>query len=223
MLRAQQRDPGRLGLPRGTTSATHNASCSAAIHSAILVGVGVLNEPALNLMPLLTLRPRAVLIDDPQFGRANSFTVKLTGLDTVAHAAQQIVHFVNEHASATTRNFPDAAAIDAQLQREIDSAQSRSDEENEDEVDDSSASDFDTRLRFVVLAAMGRHEDARALLATYPAERTDEAIDRDDRRFIRQLTRWLDAGGPVAPPSQTPSLSYPGGHARHDRPGQTPG
>lgn len=138
-----------------------NASACRPADSTTALGVGY--EPALNLMPLLTLDPRAALIDDPEHGRANCFTVSLDGLDGVAHAAQQIVHFVHEHASAAARDFPDAAAIDAQLQREIDSALTRSDAEREDEENDPGASDSDTQLRLVVLAAMGRHEDARAL------------------------------------------------------------
>jgi hypothetical protein len=43
-----------------------------------------------------------------------------------------------------------------------------------------------------LLAATGRHDEARALLARYASEPRRRA----DRRFIRQLTRWLDAGGP---------------------------
>lgn len=183
----------------------------------VATSLGVGYEPALNLMPLLTLHPRAALLDDPEHGRVHRFTVKLTGLDAVAQAAQRIVHFVHEHASATAQDFPDAAAIDGQLQREIDAAQTCSDNENEDEDGDPSASDFDTQLRLVVLAAMGRHEEARALLATYPAEHAAEAIDHDDRRFIRQLRRWLDAGGPVAPPIEETLAQLPR-RARPPRP-----
>ena len=38
------------------------------------------------------------------------------------------------------------------------------------------------------------------MLSSYSAGQTGEPIDGEDRRFIRQLTRWLDAGGPPAPP-----------------------
>jgi hypothetical protein len=162
----------------------------------VATSLGVGYEPALNLMPLFTLHPRAALIDDPVRRRANSFTVQLTGQDDVDRAARRIVQFANEHASAYAEQFPDAAAIDDHLRREVEAAQARS----EGEDGDPSASDFDTRLRLVVLAAMGRHEETRALLATYPAAQTGRTIDRDDRRLVRQLTRWLDAGGPVAPP-----------------------
>jgi hypothetical protein len=64
---------------------------------------------------------------------------------------------------------------------------------------------------------MGRHEEARALLATYPAGQTDRTIDHDDRRFIRQLARWLDAGGPVAPPIEDTLAQLPR-RARPPRP-----
>lgn len=168
----------------------------------IEASLGVGYEPALSLMPLLTLDPRAALIHEPEDGHENSFTVELKGPASVAQAAERIVNFVEEHAPTVAQNFPDASAIDEQLQRDVDAAQTWSDEEGGDDDGDAAsldASDFDTQLRLVVLAAMGRHDEARSLLATYPAERTDETIDRDDRRFVRQLGRWLDAGGPVAP------------------------
>ncbi|MGI8760244.1 MAG: hypothetical protein ACR2LF_02870 [Jatrophihabitantaceae bacterium] len=179
--------------------------------------LGVGYEPALNLMPLLTVHLRAALIDDPEHGRTNSFTVQLTGRDDVDQAAQRIVQFANDHASAYAEHFPDAAAIDGHLRCEVETAQARSEDEGDDEDGDPSASDFDTQLRLVVLAAMGRHEETRVLLATYPAEQTDRTIDRDDRRFIRQLTRWLDAGGPVAPPIEETLAQLPR-RARPPRP-----
>ncbi len=43
---------------------------------------------------------------------------------------------------------------------------------------------------------MGRHDEVRASLASYPAAHDDEPTSRRDRRFVRQLARWLDAGGP---------------------------
>ncbi len=159
--------------------------------------LGVGYEPALNLMPLLTLEPRAILVEDSEPGRERSLTVSLDGLDAVAHAAGQIVGFVREHTSDTTGHFPDAAAIDAQLQREIDAAQTPAGGPGDE---DPGLADFDTQLRLVVLAAMGRHEQARTLLAAYPAGRNDDPLDRGGRRFTRQLTRWLDADGPVPPP-----------------------
>jgi hypothetical protein len=158
--------------------------------------LGVGYEPALNLMPLLTLRPRTAIIDS-RHGRGNRFIAALEGLDDVTKTTRQIVDFVNEHAAGLAKNFPDAAAIDAELQRKIAASETPPDRADSDER---YASYFDSQLRLVLLAAMGRHDETRVLLATYPMAPFDEPIDRNDRRFIRQLTRWLDAGGPVAPP-----------------------
>lgn len=175
--------------------------------------LGVGYEPALNLMPLLTLEPRAILIEDSEQRLERTLTVSLDGLDAVAHAAVQIVGFVNERATDTTRHFPDAAAIDAHLQREIDDAQTPAGEHGDE---DHGLADFDAQLRLVLLAAMGRHEQARTLLAAYPAgRRNDDPMDRGGRRFTRQLTRWLDAGGPVPPPVEDTLARLP-------RPGRTP-
>lgn len=136
-------------------------------------------------MPLLTLEPRAILIEDSGQRRERRLTVSLDGLDAVAHAAVQIVGFVNEHASDTNGHFPDAAAIDAHLQCDIDAAQTPVGEHGDE---DHGLADFDTQLRLVVLAAMGQHEQARTLLAAYAAGRNDDPIDRGGRRFTRQLT-----------------------------------
>jgi hypothetical protein len=127
----------------------------------VVTRLGVGYEPALNLMPMLTLERRAILIEDSEQGRERRPTVSLDGLDAVARAAMQIVGFVNEHAPDTTRHFPDAATIDAQPQREIDAAQTPAGEHGDE---DDGLADFDTQLRLVVLAAMGRHEQARTLL-----------------------------------------------------------
>ena len=163
------------------------------------VSFGVGYEAALNLMPLLTLRPQAALIHEP-----NGFTVELTGPATVAQAAQRIANYVEERAPSVAQSFPDASTIAEQLQSDAEAAQNWSDEDGI-----SGASDFHTQLRLVILAAMGKHDEVRSLLANYPAARAGEVIDRDDRRFVRQLGRWLDAGGPAAPPVEETLAQLP--------------
>ena len=160
--------------------------------------LGVGYERALNLMPLLTLAPQALLVEGEQ-DREGKFTLSLDGLDAVPHAALQIVNFVNEHAVDAIRHFPDAMAIEARLQREVGSGSTAGSPGGEHGSDDRGSAEFYLQLRLVVLAAMGRPEQARTLLATYLAGRNDDAIDVD-ARFARQLTRWLDSGGPVPPP-----------------------
>jgi hypothetical protein len=169
----------------------------------VTISLGVGYEPALNLMPLLTMSSRAALIVDSEQEPPNRFGVQLTGPDSVQQAAERIVQFASERAAATVEPFPDAAAIEEYRRHEDETTQTPTEEDTEIEDGDPGVFDFDTEFtqdRLVLLAAMGRLEEARAGLATYVAEQTDRAIDRDDRRFIRQLTRWLDAGGPVAPP-----------------------
>lgn len=60
--------------------------------------------------------------------------------------------------------------------------------------------------RLALLAAMGRHEQTRTLLATYEAEAGDQSTEgragSADRRFVRQLTRWLERGSPRRRPSK---------------------
>lgn len=177
----------------------------------IEVSFGVGYEAALDLMPLLTLRPRAALIHEPERGHENGFTVELTGPASVAQAVQRIANYVEERAPTVAQTFPNASSIAEQLQREAEAAHTWSDE------DDNSASDLDTQLRLVILAAMGEHDDVRSLLAAYRAKAAGEMIDREDRRFVRQLGRWLDAGGPAAPPVEETVAQLPR-RARPPRP-----
>src|SRR4051812_8765809 len=118
-----------------------------------VLGVGF--EQALNLMPLLTLPPRAALVDG--HGPATSVTIELTGPRSVDSAVPQIVEFVNRHASTATRVFPDAAAVDAYLQETIESSLTRADDDHDhdDEDDDPGAADFHIRLPLAPLAARG--------------------------------------------------------------------
>ena len=106
------------------------------------------------------------------------------------------------------------------MRHDIDAARDAAVTADEDSGDGGEASDhaaevdFDTRLRLVLLAATGQSEAARELLGSYPTDQSAGSIDCDDRRFIRQLTRWLDAGCPTPPPTEetlelVPSLSLP--------------
>ena len=161
-----------------------------------LLGVGY--EPALNLMPLLTLHPRAILVDETEPGRVNRLTVSLDGLETIDVVVDRIVRFVAEHASATTRDFAAPEDIDVHLQQAVRAIRESQDDAREDIDDDARA--LDAQLRLVLLTAMGKYDAARTSLAAYVADYSKKPPDRADGRFIRQLTRWLDAGGTAAPP-----------------------
>lgn len=147
----------------------------------LIIGVGY--RPALDLMPLLTLPASGWLVlhddDDAQPGWA----VPVSSEDDAPAAAARLIALIGEHALAFARRFPDIDAIDVALQERWNSR-------NADPADDHGL----TMQRLLLLTASGRHDAARALLATYtPA-------GRDDRRFVRQLHRWLDAGRTVIPP-----------------------
>jgi hypothetical protein len=164
---------------------------------AIGIGVGVGYGPALDLMPLLTLQPAASLLASPETAAWPGFTISLPSLDEVPSVSREIVGFIDEHALAFADQFRDAAAIEAALQLGNRAGPTG---EREQDGQHNERADYETALHLTLLAAMGQHDLARRLLARYARAERLEPISPDDRRFIRQLTRWLDAGGPTAPP-----------------------
>lgn len=195
------------------------------IEVGVRIGVGY--EPALNLMPLLTLDPDVALLAADRQQSRPGFTVTLGDVGDVAAAARNIVAVITDQAVPFARRFADAAAIDAALserhRRRRRPASTDTPHDGAD-VDDFNNGDSDhhTEQRLLLLAAMGRHDETRTLLTTYPSRHGDEPIDRDDRRFIRQLTRWLDADGPSAPRSRTRWRNCPANPDRRGRPGRPP-
>jgi hypothetical protein len=121
----------------------------------VLLGVGY--EPALNLMPLLTLHPRAMLVDESEPGRVNRLTLSLDGLETIDVVVDRIVRFVAEHASATTQDFVGPEDIDVRLQRAVRAIRESQCDAPADQ--DDHASSLDAQLRLVLLAAMGKHDE----------------------------------------------------------------
>jgi hypothetical protein len=80
---------------------------------------------------------------------------------------------------------------------------------NLEELLDAARSDpemFDYEIEQVplLLAAAGRHDEARAALARYQATGESAVIDVEYRRFVRQLTLWMDAGGVLPDPPTGP-------------------
>jgi hypothetical protein len=170
------------------------------VEIAARMGVGY--EPALNLMPLLTLPPRAILVHDHAGGGGTSRPVSLTGPGDVVPAAEQIVGWVRQRAAGLASRFADAAAIDAELERWLSAEPAKLERARSDGGPKERRVGVPDRL--ALLAAMGRHEQARTLLAGYEAEAGDRSAEgrpgSADRRFVRQLRRWLDQGSPPAPP-----------------------
>lgn len=85
------------------------------VEVAVRLGVGY--EPALNLMPLLTLRAGIALVANPETIGWPGFTISLADNGQVAVASRQVAAFVAAHALGFAAQFPDAAAIDEALQR----------------------------------------------------------------------------------------------------------
>jgi hypothetical protein len=60
-----------------------------------------------------------------------------------------------------------------------------------------------------LLAAAGRFDEARSALARYRSETNTPEESRRGRRFVYQLTRWIDSGGdPALLPSEPPPRRY---------------
>lgn len=107
--------------------------------------VGAGYEPALNLMPVLTLPPRPLMAastwradgdrrrDGDEQGQGEDCIVTLTGLDTVSSGAKEIIDFVEQSAAGIADTFPTASALQAACP--------------------------DAESRLVLLAAMGRHDE----------------------------------------------------------------
>jgi hypothetical protein len=153
------------------------------VEIGVRVGVGF--EPALDLMPLLTLPPKVTLVAHPSMADGVGRVVQLQAEADVPAFTRRVVDLIDEHRSFAGQ-FPDAAAIEAVL-RAAGPAPGPD-------------ADRNAMSRLTLLAAMGRHEETRALLARYAAGNGTGQVHRRNGRFIRQLTRWLDAGGPPIPP-----------------------
>ena len=170
------------------------------VEIAARIGVGY--EPALDLMPLLTLPPRAILVHDHAGGGVAGLPVSLAGPGDVVPAAEQIVGWVQQRAAGLASQFADATAIDAELERWLSAEPARPERARSDGGPKERRVGVPDRL--ALLAAMGRPEQARMLLAGYEAEAADRSAEgragSPDRRFVRQLRRWLDQGSPPAPP-----------------------
>ena len=168
----------------------------------IAARMGVGYEPALNLMPLLTLPPRAILVHDQADGGAASLPVSLAGPGDIIPAAEQIAGWVRLRAAGVASRFADVAAIDAELERRLSIQPARPERTRSDGGPKERPVGIPDRL--ALLAVMGRYEQTRTLLAGYEADAGDRSAEgragSADRRFVRQLRRWLELGSPPAPP-----------------------
>ena len=186
----------------------------------IRVRLGVGYEPALNLMPLLTLRPVLTLLDNPDTPGPAGYTRTLHSAEDIDTTSRPIITVIDEHAPAFAEQFSTPADIEAALRptHPIPPPDPEASTDHKRDPLPVMRQDRVTTLRLVLLATAGNHTEARALLADYPAHHGGPGgtISEHDQRFIRQLTRWLDAGGPtpvpltdtlaLLPPTPRPSL-----------------
>lgn len=132
--------------------------------------------------PALDLMPMLTLPARPALVRGPLVTVDGSG--SGPPVADRIVTAVGEQVAQMAARFPDVAALSGEVSG---------------------------RERLVLLAALGRAEEVRALLAAEPAALDPEAASPADRRFVRQLVRRLDQCLPPAPPvEQTLAVTVPG-------------
>lgn len=153
---------------------------------------GVAYEPLRRLWPLLEDHVRIAALtesvgDMPERARVCGIDVH-TPAD-VAPAAKQLAGLALERAVAFAERY---TSVDALL---------------EAHRDDESAG-----VNMIVpalLAAAGRFEEARSALALYRREVDTPEESRRERRFVYQLTRWIDSGGdPALLPSKPPPRRY---------------
>jgi len=64
--------------------------------------------------------------------------------------------------------------------------------------------DVQAELALALLATGGWHDRARRALANHIVHSGEEVIRREYERFVRQLTRWLDADGELSLPTTPP-------------------
>ena len=131
-------------------------------------------ERALDLMPVLTLDVWPALVSEPDFA------VVLEKNTSVVPAVHATVAHIEAKAVELSAAYPGVTAVERKLR--------------------SAENDIKRMQYLTLLAATGELDAARSELDEYAATLDPSEESRSDRRFVRQLTRWLDAGGPTPPP-----------------------
>jgi hypothetical protein len=153
--------------------------------------LGVAYEPLRRLWPLLGDHMQiAALADLPE----SACGMEVHTQDEVAPVAKQLAGLALERAVAFAERY---TSVDALLEAHRD---------DEDEGPN--------QLVPALLAAAGRFEEARNALAHYRPDVDVPEAKRRERRFVYQLTRWIDSGGD---PALLPSAPPPRRYARSER------
>jgi hypothetical protein len=151
------------------------------------VRMGVGSEAALDLMPLLTLRPSpwvlaAQSLDEPPF------TVSWDDERGGSNAARQLVRHIEVASESLAERYGNLDAVIAAVK-----------ERRQSRVRSAAGLRHDLALELTLLTAEGHRDEVNALLGTY-ADAAGGDQNQSARRFLRQLTRWLDAGKSSVPP-----------------------
>jgi hypothetical protein len=140
-------------------------------------------EPATALMPLLALAPKAALITEDRPAGDLAPDVTLSGPDSVDSTARAIADVITGHGLGFAAQHVSVDALDAAMTDQ-----------------DRLPADIEVNLRPVLLAAAGRPDRARQVADDFMTQGAAGAEYDDYPRFVRQLSRWLDAGGSPIPP-----------------------
>jgi hypothetical protein len=156
--------------------------------------VGVDYEPAYCLAPLMLGRESyseydtelGELLDPP-----SDFVVTMSKTSDADDVARQLVEPILTHALDHARGH-------ASVEDMVDAARTDPDF-------------FDLEIEQVplLLAAAGRHDEAREALARYQATGDWQVAEPEYRRFARQLRLWMDAGAVLPDPPTGPVRSTP--------------
>jgi hypothetical protein len=177
----------------------------------VTIDLGVGFEPALGLMPLLTLSPDPLLIRDPASIGRDDETFAFESAHEGPAVARRVVAFIEEHASSFAASFADGPTIARWMERAIErSANDSGPQPPSDAIiigpPDDPRQEW-TESLLTVLCAMGRREEAIAILPAYEEHYATEPDAVAERRFSRQLRRRLDdLPSPIPPVEQTIAL-----------------
>ena len=189
---------------------------------SLQVRCGVGYQPAVDLMPVLSLEPDPMLLGNDDDSGREAFTLSprrdalVATVERVATSVDGVLPFA--------AGFGDARAIYAAMlaadRREVQEQELRhragnqaanhdaaampadptEDSANDGDLDTLVTYAVDIRKRLVMLASMRALEELRALLDANANAPERGQLARNRPRFDRQLRRWLDGGAPLAPP-----------------------
>jgi hypothetical protein len=169
----------------------------------IVVGrIGVGYEPAEMLVSACTgSKVSGVILNAP------TISATVCAASELQEAEDRLARFAADHAMSAAQRYTDIDSL-AEALREC-SAVPFTGEANsmyatlgiEPDSTLGVLESLEAELVPALLATAGRHDEARKALAGYISRGGEDIDSREYRRFARQLTRWLNAGGDLPFPS----------------------